>query len=199
MAPAFYGHRRSTGTTVNSTTEVWTTLDYQYTTVLNHEFGHGVGLPHARSATGLMGYVNTTQVMPVGDNYAFLGTDSRRPGSAVVNQRNYLDWSLQAGSQVFSQEPNDTVSSAQSLRANMLEMTMDLLPQPALAAGNRPNYVLAGDFNNDGRRDVVVSSVDSDDVRVYLGNGAGGLTLRSTTVVDDLNWWEEPLLSVISL
>lgn len=189
----WYGQRRSSGNTVSSTTETWSTLDYSYTTVLNHEFGHATGIPHARLATALMGYVNTTQLLPVGDGYAFVGTDSRRPGTAIVNERNYLDWSLQAGSQVFSQEPNNSPSTAQPLGANLLEMSADLLAQPSVASGQRPNHIVAGDFNNDGRRDVVVASVDSNDVRVYLGNGTGGLTLRSTTVVDDLNWWEESL------
>src|SRR5262249_61687508 len=41
------------------------------------------------------------------------------------------------------------------------------------AAGSNPSGIVAGDFNGDGRTDLVVANVNSNDVSVLLGNGDG--------------------------
>ncbi|MFO1064868.1 MAG: FG-GAP-like repeat-containing protein [Pirellulales bacterium] len=189
-----YGVRRSNGDTViaaNDTT--WTSLSYGATIALAHEMGHATGMPHARLATALMGYVNSDELIPIGDGFSFPWTDSRRPGFSVMNERNYLDWTLQSGSQAFSIEPNDSSAQAQLLIPYFNETTLDVLTKPTVATGQAPVQVLTGDFNNDGKRDLVIASSDSDDLRVYLGDGTGNVTFKNSVSVDDLNWFEEPI------
>lgn len=50
------------------------------------------------------------------------------------------------------------------------------LPAPTFSAGDNPNGVATGDFNNDGKADFAVASQGTKDVTVYLGNGSGGFT-----------------------
>ena len=45
----------------------------------------------------------------------------------------------------------------------------------AIGAARRPSALAAGDFNGDGKIDVVVASEGSNDVTVLLGDGRGGL------------------------
>ena len=48
------------------------------------------------------------------------------------------------------------------------------LPDPGdLRGGDRPNALVAGDFNGDGRTDLAVANYGSNDVSVLLGNGDG--------------------------
>lgn len=44
----------------------------------------------------------------------------------------------------------------------------------------RPEYTVAGDFNGDGYLDFVVASNYANSVQVYLGNGDGSFSLKST-------------------
>jgi VCBS repeat protein len=48
-----------------------------------------------------------------------------------------------------------------------------MFPAPRYSVGHRPQSVAVGDFNGDGREDVVTASSDSVDVTVLLGNGDG--------------------------
>ena len=67
-----------------------------------------------------------------------------------------------------------------------------LFTRADLTAGNGPQAVVFGDFNNDGKLDaVVVNSCGGDPtclsqgtVSLLLGNGSGGFALQSTTTVD---------------
>ena len=40
-------------------------------------------------------------------------------------------------------------------------------------AGANPNFVGGGDFNGDGKTDLVVANTGSDNITVFLGNGNG--------------------------
>ena len=62
--------------------------------------------------------------------------------------------------------------------------------------GTSPVALAAGDFNNDGQKDVVSANFASNDVSVLLGNGSGGFgtatnytmgTNPSSVVVGDFN------------
>ena len=44
---------------------------------------------------------------------------------------------------------------------------------PAFGAGTDPDWVAVGDFNGDGKLDLVVADAVSDYVSVLLGNGDG--------------------------
>lgn len=189
----WYGQRRPSGDSASTVSGTFTSLSYDAWQLMNHEAGHASGLSHIRSPLSTMAYVESTEYFQIGDAYNFVGTDYRRPGSAKTNIRNYLDWALQAGSQVPELEPNNTPATTQLLNENLREMTADLRANPPLAAGAAPHQTLAADFNGDGFRDVIIAASDDNDVRLYLGNGSGGLTLRSTVRVNDLRWWEESL------
>src|SRR5262249_6798932 len=43
-----------------------------------------------------------------------------------------------------------------------------------VGAGNHPRSVAVGDFNLDGKPDLAVANVTSNDVSILLGNGSGG-------------------------
>ena len=191
----WHGQRRSSGSAVSAADETsWTRLSYNSIPTLMHEYGHAAGMPHARLATGLMSYVGTNEYLPIGDGFNFLGTDSRRPGSAIFNERNYLDWSLQSGSQAFELEPNNSQSTAQPLDNYFKEMSLDVTKLRSTTSGDAPNQVLSGDFNGDGKRDLVVAAADSDEIRVYLGSGTGTFTANTPIRVDDIGWWTEPMV-----
>jgi hypothetical protein len=48
---------------------------------------------------------------------------------------------------------------------------------------SNPNSIAAGDFNGDGKQDVVVTNSTTSNVSVLLGNGNGTFTLKSNTCV----------------
>jgi hypothetical protein len=53
-------------------------------------------------------------------------------------------------------------------------------PQVSYPTGAYPQGVVVGDFNADGKLDIVVSNVNDFTVSVFLGNGDGTFTLAST-------------------
>lgn len=60
-----------------------------------------------------------------------------------------------------------------------------LLPGAAYPAGNGPLAIASGDFNGDGKPDLVVGNTSSSGVSVYLGNGTGGFAPAATVSVPD--------------
>lgn len=187
------GQRSSSGRAITSATQTsWPSLSYGSTMTLNHEYGHAVGLPHARLPNAFMSYIRTNPILPVGQGFSFQGTDSRRPGFSVRNERNYLDWSLQAGSQIPELEPNG-FQSAQDLEPYFFEMTADLVRQQSVATEERPNLIRVGDFDGDQRNDIVVSNSSSNTIQAFLGDGSGGFQLANSVAVDAIGWWTEPI------
>ncbi|TWT79056.1 putative Ig domain protein [Planctomycetes bacterium CA13] len=191
-----HGYRASKGGTVNAAGE--TAIDqirYYTSATVMHEFGHAVGLPHARDTQGLMSYVGNTEYLPVGDTYSFQGTDSRRPGNGLYNVRNYLDWSLQPGAQVYISEQMDSAEGT-NLGPYLSEMTLDPKPVASYATGDRPIFSVSGDFNGDGRDDVAVSSDTTDQVDVFLSNPDGTFANPVVLSVGDAMLWYAETLTV---
>ncbi|MDT4967556.1 MAG: hypothetical protein QOJ64_2293 [Acidobacteriota bacterium] len=56
-------------------------------------------------------------------------------------------------------------------------------PGNTFGVGTDPRSVVAGDFNGDGKPDIVVASFGSNYISVMLGDGAGGFGSPSSTVV----------------
>jgi Ca2+-binding RTX toxin-like protein len=56
-------------------------------------------------------------------------------------------------------------------------------PYTTFAVGDFPLGVAAGDFNDDGKLDLVTANADSDNVSVLLGNGDGSFNSQSTFAV----------------
>ena len=52
------------------------------------------------------------------------------------------------------------------------------------ATGHVANDLAFGDFNNDGKLDVAVSTIDSNTVQILLGNGDGTFTVGDTILLD---------------
>ena len=53
------------------------------------------------------------------------------------------------------------------------------VPGSPFATGTNPDFVAIADFNGDGIQDLAVSNLNSNNVTVLLGNGAGGFTAAS--------------------
>ena len=53
------------------------------------------------------------------------------------------------------------------------------VPGSPFTAGTNPDFVAIGDFNGDGMQDLAVSNLNSNNVTVLLGNGAGGFSAAS--------------------
>lgn len=188
------GTRSSQGNTVNSALEQSAnSLRYLTTGVVMHEFGHATGLPHARDVQALMSYVGSAEYLPVGSGYAFRGTDSRRPQDSVYDVRDYLDWALQPGAQVYISE-RDESRGPTSLDPFLQEMSLDHKPVAVYGTGTRPFDVATGDFNADGRPDVVTANDGDNTLSVFLTGPSGSLGAPTSIAVGaDLRQWTEAI------
>ena len=187
------GQRSSRGNAITSARQTaWNNLSFGSTGTLIHEYGHAVGLPHARLPSAFMAYGSTDNVLPVGQGFSFRGTDLRRAGFSVRNERNFLDWSLQAGAQIIADDTT-SVADALDLEPYFFEMQGELEQQHSVATQRNPNLIRAGDFNNDGDNDLVISNANTNTLQTFLGDGAGGFQLASTANVNEIAWWSEPM------
>ena len=190
------GLRSSNGNTVNNALETSAnSLSKLATALVMHEFGHGVGLPHARDIQALMSYVGTSEYLPVGQTYAFQGTDSRRPQNQVYDVRDYLDFTLQPGAQVYVPESTESAGDV-PLDSFLREMSIDFEPDAVYTTQSRPTDVVSGDFNGDGRPDVAVATTAAatNGLEVYLTQTDG--TLGAPTfppIPGTFQWWADPL------
>lgn len=191
------GQRSSQGNAVTSAVETATErLGYFGTTTVNHEFGHAAGLPHARDVQALMSYDGQTQFLSTGSIFSFVGTDSRRPGTAVNNHRNYLDFSLQAGAQIVLNEIGDDRDNtlATSLDLPLREMSVDHTVSQTIDTANWPLQVQSGDFNGDGRDDIVAITEQTGEMLVFLSDASGSLNAPLTVdVTTRFDFNTEPL------
>ena len=188
------GTRSSQGNTVNNAKETELAgLGYFSANIVNHEFGHATGLPHIRDVQAFLAYDSQLETIPVGSSFSFVDGDSRRPGISVYNQRNYLDWALQPGAQVFVPEEG-AAATATPLDPFFREMTLDHKPTDAADTSAAPFYSVVGDFNGDRRPDLAVASDTTNLVDIFLTATDG--TLGTPTQVDpggELRRWTDAL------
>src|SRR5216683_791054 len=82
---------------------------------------------------------------------------------------------------VFNPTPGGGMSNVAFLPvANSTGNSVAFTLAPFLTAGNDPNSVATGDFNGDGKLDLVVANVFSGTVSIFLGDGKGNFTLASS-------------------
>ena len=152
--------------------------DYGVLTLM-HEAGHATGLPHARSVLDNMGYDNQMELNPVGSLYPFYGTDSRIAVTRNINQRDYLDWVLQAGTQIPEVEANDLLATAHDLDPYLSEMKWELGTHGTYDASQSLSFLVAGDFNKDNRPDLAAASPLDKTVRSLPGKRRRNAARRS--------------------
>lgn len=127
------GSRQATGDSlVDDPGSSWNRLSAMRNaaSVMNQETGHATGLyAHARHPLAYMAYDNQSALNVIGTYYPFPWTDSRVPDVEIRNQRDFLDWILQAGRIAYEIEGNDSLGSAQNLDGFLAEMTADADPR----------------------------------------------------------------------
>ncbi|MEM6980003.1 MAG: FG-GAP-like repeat-containing protein, partial [Planctomycetota bacterium] len=186
------GDRSTQGSAVSSATETSVgSLSALRTNTVNHEFGHAAGLPHTRDVQAFMSYVGRNEYLPVGKTYGFPWTDSRVPGSVAENHRNYLDWSLFGGAQIVHQELGSDESPTE-LDRFFPEMSLDHRVDQTIAVSNEVMQVQSGDFDGDGRDDIVAISTGGD-VQLFITNDDGTLGAPAVRNVGNVRWWHQPM------
>jgi hypothetical protein len=74
---------------------------------------------------------------------------------------------------VVNPAPGGGTSNAVYFEATVPTTWAGLVPRAELSAESAPSSVVTADFNGDGKLDLAVTNVDSNDVSVFLGNGDG--------------------------
>src|SRR5262245_8434445 len=145
--------------------------------IINHELGHVSTLPHARHPIDFMAYDRQASLNTVGSFYQFPWTTQEVPTEFALNQRDHLDWVLQAGRIGLEAEPNNSFATSQNLDPWLAEMTADPAPR------------------ND--RVVVVGRIDSgNDADVYKITAAAGETFAFDI---DSAEFQNPLNSALAI
>lgn len=85
--------------------------------------GHATGLQKARRAMDVMSNDRQVPILPPGDVFRF--GENPLPARGVFHERDYLDWTTQAGRVVAESEPNNSIPTAQQLDDYFHEMSGD--------------------------------------------------------------------------
>lgn len=122
-----FGNRRVNGDSwVNTTATAGTSLSaYGPDFNIQQVLGYVSSLQHGRLPLDFMAFDRQAGVNPVGTLYPFAGNDQRAPSTFTLNQRDQLDWLLQAGRYVLEVEPNVAPAAPQDLMPFLAEMTGD--------------------------------------------------------------------------
>lgn len=122
-----FGTRRVDGDSwVNTTATAGTSLSaYGPDFNIQQVLGYVSSLQHSRHPLDFMAFDRQAGINPVGTLYPFAGTDQRAPSTFTLNQRDQLDWLLQAGRYVLEVEPNVAPAAPQNLMPFLAEMTGD--------------------------------------------------------------------------
>jgi Ca2+-binding RTX toxin-like protein len=191
-----FGDRRPNGDGITGNDGLdWSTLATgSPAPTLMHEAGHATGVAHARHPLNLMAYTSSAEWFPVGSYFPFSGTDQHNASPQIVNLRDYFDWVLTPGIQVFEAEDNDTPGTAQNLDPFINSMALGYVDGPDVATGTNPGAVRLAKLNADDFLDVVHTDVDADQIVVRFGNGDGTFGNATTYAAggEDV-WWAKSL------
>jgi hypothetical protein len=106
-------------------------------------------------------YATTTGLTPTGVQGSYALT-------ALVNAYGLGNPS---GSVVFTDTSTSTTLGTVALTESSL--VSNFLSAGTLTAGTNPRWVVAGDFNGDGKPDLAVANSSSGDISIFIGNGDG--------------------------
>jgi len=103
------------------------------------------------------------------------------PSTTTISSINALGrTSTRSQTRTPSNTPGPTVAPSPPA-GNRINRPSAQFATPVIAStGNRPRAVAAADFNRDGKPDIAVLEEGAAQIEVFLGNGRGGLTVRSS-------------------
>lgn len=158
------GTRRASGDALTETTGNWWVrfADMHWAqSVMAQESTHASGVyAHARHPAAFMAYDNQSNLGVIGSYFPFPWVTSLVPDVEIRNEREYLDWVLQAGRLVIEAESNDTIATAQDLDSAMAEMTSDALPR-------NDRVIVAGRINSGADVDVYTLTVGANETVAF--------------------------------
>src|SRR5262249_945749 len=112
-----------------------------------------------------------TELRPDFGGYRIYRMQNQPDSSKAVLIRRF---SLNAGSELTSHASRVTRSSSAPAFRN--DGAGGYQPRQALGTGLTPTAIATGDFNNDGKLDLVTANQGDNTVSLEFGNGAGGFT-----------------------
>jgi uncharacterized protein YjdB len=112
----------------------------------------------------------------------FTGILAVNPATGVVK----ITDALQAGVyEIIVLNPLACVNSSFTLTVTDPDCATAYSQAPDVSVGDGPGLVAIGDFNGDGVQDLATANINSDNVSIRLGDGAGGYTSASDVSVGD--------------
>ncbi|WP_235908821.1 FG-GAP-like repeat-containing protein [Roseiconus nitratireducens] len=138
---------------------------------INHEIGHATTLNHARNPLQQVAWENFGKTLFPGTDFGFV-TGEVATG-VVANHVDQADWVLQSGSQIRRPVGDDSLID---LNAGLREMELEYASGPVYSVGADPHRVIAGDFDNDGIKDLVTVNRGDQTLSVLFGQDGGGLS-----------------------